>query len=50
MELKWFLIAMVCWAGMMCIVGMYENYTDNQCRVAAIQANKTPTEIAEICK
>ena len=41
---------MVCFAGMMSLVGMYEDYNDNQCRVAAIQANKTVSEITEICK
>lgn len=50
MEMKWVYIAMtVIMLGS--FVGMaLEQHEHGQCRIAAIQAGKNSTEIAEICK
>lgn len=50
MEIKWIMITFT-----VIMLGMYtgmalEQYERSQCRIAAIQAGKNSTEIAEICK
>lgn len=50
MEFKWFMIFLATVAIGITIGTSVTAHYDNECKVAALQANKTANEIKELCK